>query len=192
MPKKAGAGCPFIVAVDYNEYLPNHLGYRFEQVVPRPKTMTVDMNVGDYSIVGHPGVLVERKTLGDLYGSFGKNKRENMIERISIMNETAEYAAMMVEAEYYDVVNAPPRHSKLHPRSLSGTIIALQQRFPNVHWCFMRDRECAEMMTFRILERFYNDKMNASQHDAIRPASEPPEPGHPDGPAVPRRPDGGH
>lgn len=184
MAKKPGAGCPFIITVDWNEYLPQHRGYRFEQVIPTPRTMTVDMEVGDYSVLGHPGVIVERKSLPDLYQSFGK-KRENMIQRIEIMNDTAAYAAMMVEAEYHDIVNHPPRHSKLHPRSLSGTIIALMQRFKNVHWYFMRDRECAEMMTYRILERFHAD------HDD-RPASEPHqlEAGH-DG-AVPACPDGRH
>jgi ERCC4-type nuclease len=156
---KSSKECPFTIVVDSNEYLDHHLGYRFEQIDPRPSVVTVNLFVGDYTLLGCPDeVIVERKTLADLYASFGK-KRENMIERISIMNSRFDFAAMVIEAEYSEVVNCPPRHTKLHPRSLSGTIIALKQRFPKVHWEFMPGRDAGERMTYRILERFYLDKI---------------------------------
>jgi DNA excision repair protein ERCC-4 len=156
--------CPFVIVADWNEFLPQHLGYRFEQIDPPVEVVTGNLNVGDYTVAGMESrVTVERKTLGDLYGSFGSRKRDNMIERIQLMN-SFEFAAVVVEATYVEVMSGYP-HSRVHPRSLSGTIVALKQRYKGVHWEFMPDRECGERMTFRILERFYNDHIQDNAND---------------------------
>lgn len=171
--RKPGNECPFVVIADANEYLPQHLGYRFEQIDPRPRVLTSNLWVGDYTVSGLAAeVVVERKTLGDLYGSFGKNKRENMIERVAIMDHSFRRAFVVVEAEYSEVVSNPPRYSRVHPRSLSGTIIALKQRFPRVHWEFMPGRDAGERMTFRILERYYLDH---AENGGTTPADDRPD-----------------
>lgn len=148
--------CPFTIVADVNEHLPHHLGYRFESIDPPVRVVTSNLYVGDYTVLGlEDRVIVERKTFDDLYGSFGKWKRENMIERVGLM-DGYDFAAVVVECDYVTAMGGHP-YSKVHPRSLSGTIVALKQRYKGVHWEFMPDRECGERMTFRILERFYQD-----------------------------------
>ena len=66
-------------------------------------------------------------------------------------------AAIVVEAEWSEILNAPPRHSKLPPRSVFRTVIAWQQRYQTVHWWFVPGREIGEVTTFRILERFLKE-----------------------------------
>lgn len=162
-----GPACPFTIVVDTREQ--NY--YTFENIRPKsspnspaPKIQTVRLclSIGDYSLFGFPGIAIERKSKEDLYGSVAR--RKNFIHRLERMNELT-YAAVVVEAEFFDCIAMPPPHSKLHPRSLSGTLIAWRQRYRNVDWYFMPGREAAERATFRILERFYIDHRNDHRND---------------------------
>jgi hypothetical protein len=68
-----------------------------------------------------------------------------------------DYAAVMVECHTGDLVDYPPRYSKLNAKSLVRTLMAWDQRF-RVSWWFAGNRGRAEGMTFRMLERFWLDR----------------------------------
>jgi hypothetical protein len=119
------------------------------------QTVKTGLPRGDYSVLGCPGMVAERKSLGDLYGSV--SRRENFEHRLAEMTRLERVGFVIVEASWEQVLGAPPRHSKLNPKSLGRTIIAWEERFPFVHWKFFANREWAEKMTFRYLERWYRD-----------------------------------
>jgi ERCC4-type nuclease len=118
-------------------------------VVP---TRRISLKTGDYSIDGLPGVVVERKSKSDLFGSVAR--RDNFESRLGRMN-ALEFSAVVVEAEWREILTDPPPHSKLNPKALFRTILSWQQRFPGVHWLAMPGRAAAEAATFRILETFW-------------------------------------
>jgi len=159
--------CPFTVVVDSREQRP----YEFRDIIsgafrrPVPvevPTMRSSITVGDYSVFGLPGVVVERKSKEDLYGSVVR--RSNFIGRLERMSELG-YAAVVVEAELFDCIENPPSFSKFHPRSLSRTLFAWRQRY-RVDWYFVPGRDAGERTTFRILERFWIDhRPEASRPD---------------------------
>ena len=103
---------------------------------------------------GFPGrVAVERKSLADLFGTIGqgRDRFERELERLNQMD----FAAVVVEAQWSEVFDDPPRHSRLCPKTVFRSVNAWEQRYPRVHWSFLPGRDFAEVKAFRVLERFY-------------------------------------
>lgn len=116
---------------------------------------------GDYSLRGYEDqVAVERKSLPDLFGTLGqgRDRFERELERLSFFR----FAAVVVEATLPDVLLSPPRHSDLNPKTIVRSVLAWQQRMPNVHWWFAGPRPLAEALTFRVLERFLKERLHES------------------------------
>jgi ERCC4-type nuclease len=123
-------------------------------VVP---TQVTTLPSGDYSLAGlENAVAVERKSLADLYHTLaaGRGRFERELGRLTDM----EFAAVVVEADWDAIINRPPDRSRLLPKSVFRSVVALQQRFPRVHWWACPGRRFAEVATFRILERFHRDR----------------------------------
>ena len=161
--------CPFVVAVDSREQRP----YTFQGIMAdadhnslplriATRTCTLPMGGGDYSIFGWPGIALERKSAADLYGSVGQ-RRENFEQRLTLMESERKFAAVIVEAHWDELLGDPPRHTKFKPKALFRSIIAWQQRYRGVHWVFCKDRDWAERITFRMLERYWKDH----QHERV-------------------------
>lgn len=151
---------PFTVVIDTREQIPymfSGLKAGFVRNNPPVVVPTVRLGLpnGDYSLLGHPQVAIERKSRADLYGSVAR--RANFVSRLERMSELS-FAAVVVEAEFLDVIRNPPSFSRLHPRSMSRTLIAWLVRYP-VRWCFVEGREAGEILTYRLLERFYMDRV---------------------------------
>jgi ERCC4-type nuclease len=122
-------------------------------VVP---TVRATVPVGDYSIEGMlDRIAIERKSKADLYSSVSQ-ARENFVGRLERMAKL-DFAAVVVEAEWLELLTDPPRHTKYAPKALSRTIDAWMIRYP-VHWVMMPSREHAERKTFRLLERYWRDQ----------------------------------
>jgi ERCC4-type nuclease len=154
--------CPFTVVVDTREqkgydFLGLRAGFTRNHPITHIPILRLGLATGDYSILGLPQIAIERKSKEDLYGSVVR--RANFIARLERMSRLA-YAAVVVEAEFLDLIENPPALSKLHPRSLSRTLIAWSIRYP-VRWWFVRGRDAGELLTFRLLERFYLDHHRA-------------------------------
>ncbi len=146
--------CPFTVIVDSRE----NRGYEFvglrttkaqgNAIIDVP-IMRCGLPTGDYSILELPSITIERKTLSDFFGSVAR--RDNFERRLERMGEFG-YAAIVVEAEWSEILSRPPRHSKLNTKALARTVMAWTQRYDRVHWWFMPGRQAGEATTFRLLE----------------------------------------
>jgi hypothetical protein len=156
---------PFTVVTDTREQLP----YAFADIpadadeggdggsatlhVP---TMRLALPVGDYSILGAPQVVVERKSKEDLYGSVSTTKaRDNFEGRLRRMCDDYAFALVLVESEWSDLLGSPPAFTKFAPKALFRTILSWQQRYPLVHWLLLPGRELAEIACYRVLDRFW-------------------------------------
>jgi ERCC4-type nuclease len=165
--------CPFTIITDSREQTPYTFktlrGSAAQKHAPIiVETVRHGLQVGDYSIFGMPGVVVERKSKEDLYGSVVK--RTNFEGRLARMAELS-HSAVVVEADYLDLMSQPPRYSKLHPRSLSRTLIAWSIRYP-VRWWFVGGRDAGEAITFRVLERFWLDNRDLGVASGSRAVSD--------------------
>ena len=139
------------IVIDTREQLP----YDFLNIDPPPATIRKALASGDYSIEGYEDrVAVERKSKVDAYNSFGRGRRrfERELERLS----TFEFAAVVIESEWRDLIRNPPARSRLNPKTIFVSVIAWSQRF-GVHFFTVPGRAFAEKLTFRLLERFYKD-----------------------------------
>lgn len=152
--------CPFVIMIDSREQRPyDFLGIRagadkgHAQIDVR--TERYGLPVGDYTILDMPQICIERKSKEDLWSSIS-TRRENFEGRLRRMAEDKRYAAVVVEAEWWDVISNPPPFTQYRPVSLSRTLIAWRQRF-RVDWWFAPNREAAEILTFRLLERWWLD-----------------------------------
>jgi ERCC4-type nuclease len=150
---------PYVVCIDTREQLP----YQFARPLsgPRRKRYTVQTTVttlptGDYSLAGCEGqVSVERKSLSDLYSTLGAGRVRflNELERFAAY----QFSAVVVEAEWSRVLAEPPKRSRLVPKTIVHSVLAWQQRFPRTHWWFVPGREVGEVVTLRILDRFWRE-----------------------------------
>jgi hypothetical protein len=121
------------------------------------RTERVNLDTADYTLDGCASrVAVERKSLADLFGTIGKGRGRFIRELERLADYT--FAAVVVEAEWSTVVNTPPMHSRLDPKTVYRSVLAWQQRFPRVHWWFVPGREWGEVTTFRILERYLKEQ----------------------------------
>lgn len=169
--------CPFTVVIDSNEGAPfSFLGMKspaaqgakpivvkivrkalWNMAVRRVETKrgSFDVGLADYSIEGmETRIQVERKSISDLFGTLG-GRREKFEAEIKRLHEDCQFAAVVVEGGFEDVVKW--RGNGPEPKSVIGTVVAWQQRYRNVHWWLFPSRATAERMTFRMLERFWND-----------------------------------
>ena len=111
---------------------------------------------GDYSLAGFQDrMAIERKSLADWYGTVGRGRARFVreLDRLACL----EWSAVVIEAEWSEILTAPPVRSRLHPRSVLGSVIAWQVRYPRVHWCFLPGRDAAEGYVGRILDRWWRE-----------------------------------
>lgn len=123
--------------------------------------------LGDYSILGLPEIAIERKSLEDFYGSVGR--RENFEGRLTRLQSKG-YSAVVVEATQEQVLASPPPFSGLTPRNVFRTVQAWTMDFPRTHWWFMDGRVSAEVLTFRLLYRFFRKNKDRISQEFVREA----------------------
>ena len=75
---------------------------------------------------------------------------------------TYQFAAVIIEANWDTIVKRPPARSRLDPQTVVASIVAWCQRF-HVHFITVPDREFAERLTHRLLERFWKDRQKEEQ-----------------------------
>lgn len=165
--------CGFTCIVDTRE----QRKYTFESLWDGPagKSNLIDvpvihecLPVGDYAICGHPGLIVERKSKADLYGSISQ-ARENFEDRLRRMHEGYDCPWVLVEAEWQELLTDPPKHSKFNPKSLSRTILAWMIRYDRVHWLMAPSRAHAEAFCFRLMDRYVKENQSIDRACLRRP-----------------------
>ena len=146
-----------IILCDTREQNP----YQFRKIEPRPEVAQATLTTGDYSLQGFEGLItVERKSLADAFGTFGRGRARFERELVRMMD--FQFAAVVIEADWYTILRNPPRRSRVKPRTIYASVIAWQQRFGVHFWCCV-NRAFAEKTTYRILERFWMDKRDGKQ-----------------------------
>lgn len=148
---------------------PDRLGYDLCTGAPilLVSTTTAKLDQGDYSILGYEQqVGIERKSKADLYSTIasGRERFEREFERLADLHAShfdpvKPFAAVVVEADFGDIIGSPPIHTRLRPKTIVRTVIAWQQRYPQIHWWFVPGRSVAEVITYRILDRWYRDNV---------------------------------
>jgi DNA excision repair protein ERCC-4 len=152
---------PHTVLIDTREQAPyGFTGLRTDAkqgkkplVIPTRRETLVS---GDYTVGGFAErIAVERKSLEDFFGTLtrGRDRFERELDRLNAM----EFAAVVVEANWLQILQHPPERSRLNPKSVYRSVIAWQQRFSRVHWWMLEGRRLGEVTTFRILERFLKE-----------------------------------
>lgn len=158
---------PHTVLIDTREQTP----FTFDDTIPadqefgggiwRVNVERVALPSGDYSLDGWAAaVACERKSKADLFGTVGQG-RERFVRELERLAEMT-FAAVVVEADWATIYNDPPPFTDLKPKTIYRSVLAWQQRYPNVHWWLCPGREFAEVTTFRILERFAKEQAENS------------------------------
>jgi ERCC4-type nuclease len=174
--------CPFTIIVDSNETAPfpfagfTTKGTRKNEpekiplIIPTERQALWALNrrevqikgesysVGfaDYSIKGlEQQVSIERKSVSDLFGTLS-SRRGKFEAEICRLHEDCEFAAVIVEGSWPEILVY--RETGLNPNSVVGTIVAWMQRYNKVHWVLAPSRAAAERLTFRMLERFWEER----------------------------------
>lgn len=170
--------CPFTVVIDSREQCPFTFegiaanGVNNHRIVKVP-TVWRGLPTGDYSIEGYEGqIICERKSLSDLFNSFGKHNRERFQhehERMLAITKAGGRCHIVIEASWPDILNPPwwvngkpiGQCSRMHPKSVAGFIRAWADDY-QVHYWTMGNRRRAELHTFRLLSRFHSKRQKAN------------------------------
>jgi ERCC4-type nuclease len=155
-------GPTMTIIVDTREQRP--FTFREIKTPAVPFTVTTGtLDTGDYSVetdlLATPGdkIVVERKSLADLYGSLsaGRVRFAREAERLAEYG----YAAIVIEADYPTIMqpsNVLRYPTSMNPRSVIATLIAWSQRY-DIHVYACPGRHFAEQLTYRLLERWFRD-----------------------------------
>jgi ERCC4-type nuclease len=167
--------CPFTVLIDTNEKAPWHfqgmqmvLRSKMREVEVPTKEVRLPIDEGDYQVEGIPDVTIERKSLEDLYHALAD--RDAFREQCQHMNFISRAAFIIIEASWLEIC-APHVHrqgwrSKLHPRSVFGTVNSWRLRFPRVHWIAAGSRRLAEITAFEILAKTWRHQCIITSKDS--------------------------
>ncbi|HQU42549.1 MAG: hypothetical protein B7Z67_11575 [Acidiphilium sp. 21-60-14] len=167
---------PFVVSIDDREGLP--FGFANIKGDARDGNKRIDvatevcrLATGDYTIRTMTGqsyaddIAIERKSHSDLFSTLG-NGRERFEAELERLNEM-DFAAVVVESSWHQIAYEPPERSRMNPKCVMRSILAYSQRFPRVHWFPMGTRAMAEVTCYRLLERFYRDRIRAEIAEAV-------------------------
>jgi ERCC4-type nuclease len=154
---------PFTVIVDSREQAP----FTFTGIVGdsadryRPLIVPVRMAglpTGDYSIAGMEHLCcVERKSAADLVSTLASGRERFEAEHQRMM--AFRTAAVVIESELAAMLVAPPIHSRMSMASVVGTYITWTTVKYRIPWIFCAGRRFAEIVTFKILRKFYETEM---------------------------------
>lgn len=159
--------CPFTILVDVQEKHPftfTELSADADQdhrplIVPTI-WRSLGVAMGDYSIEGFEGRChIERKSMDDAHGTFlGWGERRARFEREIANLSEMECAAVVVECSFLQLIQQAPSHGKKsaqeNAKILMRQVLAWKQDY-RVPWEFCDGRRFAEVVTFRLLERFW-------------------------------------
>lgn len=168
-----------VIVIDHREGLPFTFASVASSIYPW-RTVQGCLQTGDYStpiirhreskcdiIVEaqtHHQIAIERKSLSDLYSTLGSHRGrfESEFERLREFG----YAAVIIESPWPAILS-PNDHldwpTQLSPKSVFATLTAWSQRFGvHIHAC--PDRDFAEQLTFRLLERWTRDYREGKRH----------------------------
>lgn len=132
---------------------------------------------GDYSLVGFESrVTIERKSISDFYGSIGGDRER--FEREMVRLQKMEYAAVVIEGDWNELLIDRPDTIQMSAKSASHTIYSWSIRY-GVHFWPCMSRRHAELATFALLRHFWKQEqerlnefawIEAAVDEAMEPA----------------------
>ena len=142
----------FTILSDTRENLPYTFnGYNCE-------VKRIGLKTGDYSIEGYENeICIERKSKADLFGSLGKGRErfEREFERLSKI----EYKALVIEASLSSCLMGS-EYSLMQPSAVLNSLVSWGIRY-RVQIYFADNRQLAECLVYRIMEKFLYNKNRA-------------------------------
>jgi len=162
--------CPFTVVIDTNETYP----FPFDSIhdregalvsVPTVRRPLYLSGLADYTIDGMESLIQIERKAEDLAPSMSE-RREIFEGEIRRLSEMCEYAAVIVEHSWADILTDDHQHGA-RAKSISRTVIAWQVAYPGVHWWFCAGRFHAEQVCFRLLEKFWWMKQRERSQSVI-------------------------
>lgn len=111
------------------------------------------LKTGDYSLKGYEknGITIERKSLQDLYQSFGQGRER--FEREWIRMQDFEYAAIIIESTLEGILT-PPRYTQMLPKVIIQSLISWSIKY-HVNVIYSGSRDLSECYIFNLLDKFY-------------------------------------
>lgn len=152
----------FTIRIDTREQNPFTFASVNMPVLPF-STVRATLKTGDYDLAEFAErpvaerVVVERKSLADLYGTLSRG-RERFEREILRMAEYG-YAAIVIEATYTEIATPNwhlPHATLMTSKSVIASLLAWSQRH-GIHVFDCPGRRFAEQLTHRILERWARD-----------------------------------
>jgi len=143
------------VIVDTREQLPYQF-YRQKHI----KVVKDKLIAGDYALKDYEDkIIIERKTLPDLYGIIG-NGRDRFKRELQQLKDGCEFPILLIEGNVSDIFNefALPYYSKIHPNAVIGSLISWSVKY-GVHIIFAGNRTKGELITAKYLTRM-NEILN--------------------------------
>jgi ERCC4-type nuclease len=127
------------------------LNYTFKKYPCKVERVT--LKTGDYSLKGYEkdGITIERKSLQDLYQSFGQGRER--FEREWQRMQDFEYAAIVIESTLTGILT-PPQYTQMLPRVIIQSLISWSIKY-HVNVIYSDSRELSECYIFSLLEKFY-------------------------------------
>ena len=164
---------PMVIHISGAEQLP----YGFEGIQSEIEYTTNrrPLPTGDYVvshesadlIAGPSCMVLERKSLGDLYSTASHGRERFQRELARMVDEQFGYRAILIEAEWSQILNPNAyldHATRMNIRSMMGSLIAWSTRFRVALWT-LPNRYYAERFAFRMLERWHKD--NAQSTDEV-------------------------
>lgn len=152
---------PFRVVVDTREQAPFHFTNIDNLIVPL--TTNKALESGDYSIEGLEALVsIERKSVGDFCGSItsDRDRFQREMRRLADLD----YAAVVIEGSWPEF-QSDARRSRVTTATIQGTMIAWSMDY-GVHFFPCMSRRHAEVMTLRILQRYW--KKHQAELEAMK------------------------
>jgi len=117
------------------------------------------LDAGDYSIEGYEDCFsIERKSLGDLYGTFGKGHKRfrRELERA----EKLEYFGIVIEGSYTDCLHknfVGAQYSRMKGKVITAILFTLHVKY-RVPFFFAKDREESRKIIKELMKAFIKMK----------------------------------
>lgn len=119
------------------------------------------LKTGDYSIAGMESrVSIERKSVSDFYHSIGEDRER--FEREMVRLSEMEFAAVVIEGDWKELLVDRPSNIRMHAKSASHTILSWSIRY-GVHFFPCAGRRHAELTTFHLLRHFWRIEQEHSK-----------------------------
>lgn len=149
------------IIVDTREQLP----YTFEDLDAAVIVARGTLSAGDYSVEGFEKELaIERKSLGDAYGTFGAG-RERFVRELERMREFR-YPAILIESSLVGLKYPPKFVSRVTPETIINSLISWSIDFRIPIWLAC-DREHGRRLVYKLCSTYH--EKNA--HRLVTPAA---------------------